>query len=127
MGCCLLSSQTWGHIGLLRLSVSHKGNHNSRRTSDLVSGQSVTCTMQIGRNLTSTRCRRLERGIVFRRGPLDRFPFLAAIFGLTRPMLVAMSNKPMFAETWHAAIDRLLATLDATTAYWQGWRSGASR
>jgi hypothetical protein len=27
--------------------------------------------------------------------PEDRLPFLAAIFGLTRPMLVAMTNNPM--------------------------------
>jgi len=47
--------------------------------------------------------------------PEDRLPFLAAIFGLTRPMLVAMTNNPMIPETGQEAIDLLLATLDAMT------------
>jgi hypothetical protein len=47
--------------------------------------------------------------------PSDRLPFLVAVFGLTRPMLVAMTNNPMIPETWQAAIDLLLATLDAMT------------
>ncbi len=52
--------------------------------------------------------------------PEDRLPFLATIFGLTRPMLVAMTNNPMIPETWQAAIDLLLATLDAMTREGQG-------
>ena len=47
--------------------------------------------------------------------PEDRLPFLAVIFGLTRPMLVAMTNNSMMPETWQAAIDLLLVTLDAMT------------
>ena len=47
--------------------------------------------------------------------PEDRLPFLAAIFGLTRPILVAMTNNPMIPETGQEAIDLLLATLDAMT------------
>jgi hypothetical protein len=47
--------------------------------------------------------------------PSDRLPFLIAIFGLTRPMLLAMTNNPMIPETWQAAIDLLLVTLDVVT------------
>jgi hypothetical protein len=47
--------------------------------------------------------------------PSDCLPFLVAIFGLTRPMLVAMTNNPMIPETWQAAIDLLRATLDVVT------------
>ena len=47
--------------------------------------------------------------------PADRLPFLIAIFGLTRPMLVAMTNNPMIPETWQAAIDLLTAALDVVT------------
>jgi len=47
--------------------------------------------------------------------PEHRLPFLIAIFGLTRPMLLAMTNNPMIPETWQAAIDLLLVTLDVVT------------
>ena len=47
--------------------------------------------------------------------PEDRLPFLIVIFGLTRPMLLAMTNNPMIPETWQAAIDLLTVTLDLVT------------
>lgn len=56
--------------------------------------------------------------------PEDPLPFLAAIFGLTRPMLLAMTNNPMIPETWQVAIDLLLATMDAITREGQ---EGSSR
>lgn len=52
--------------------------------------------------------------------PEDRLPFLIAIFDLTRPMLVAMTNNAMIPETWQAAIDLLMATLDVMTCEGEG-------
>jgi hypothetical protein len=51
---------------------------------------------------------------------VDRLPFLIAVFGLTRPMLLAMTNNPMLPETWQAAIDLLLVTLDVVTGEGRG-------
>ncbi len=57
--------------------------------------------------------------------PADREQFLAAPSFLTRPILVAMTATLLIPETWRAALDLLLTTLDAVTAGVKGGKNPA--